>query len=226
MKKFAFDEIYNFFTKEQRLEILDKVIKLNSKWRKLHEYPVYDNPEDEPDPCSKNQYLLGDSIYPIENVEEIDQEVQTLLKSEFNDLIYKRLLNEIPKHFGPDIQSCSFYDDLPVPGFHIFSGIQDESDPFPYHTDVSLALWKKDVYQNRIYSFLSPIIMPPNGAHLQWKQISGKESKMNYRYGSLHFWNGLVPHRIGSHALKQGEMRITLQGHLYIDPDKNIKIYF
>lgn len=226
MKKFAFDEIYNFFTRKQREEILEKVIKLNPYWRKLHDYPVYNDPDEDPDPCSKNQYLLGDSIYPITSVEEINQDTQKILKAEFGDLIYNRLLKEIPKHLGADIQSASFYDDLPVPGFHIFSGEQEDSNPFPYHTDVSLALWKNDIYQNRIFSFLSPIIMPPAGAHLQWKQPSGKESKMTYHYGSLHLWAGLIPHRIGSHALKKGEMRITLQGHIYIDPDKNIKLYF
>lgn len=226
MKKFAFDEIRNFFTKEERLEILGKVLKLNAHWKKLHEYPVYNSPDEDPDPCSKNQYLLGDSIYPIQNIEEIDQNLQEILKTEFNELIYNRLFVNLKKHFGSDIQSISFYDDLPIPGFHIFSGAQDGKDPFPFHTDVSLALWKDKVFQNRIYSFLSPIILPDDSGYLEWKQPSGKQSKMQYHYGSMHLWAGLIPHRIGSHALKQGEMRITLQGHLYIDPDKNIKLYF
>ena len=48
-----------------------------------------------------------------------------------------------------------------------------------------------------------------------------------YKFGCLHFWNGMIPHRVGRFKLDDGEYRITFQGHFYVDPKSRIaKVYF
>ena len=42
----------------------------------------------------------------------------------------------------------------------------------------------------------------------------------------LHIWNGLEQHRIGRHALANYEKRITLQGHIYINPNGKVQLFF
>jgi len=223
---FSFDEIPNFFSEGERNQIARKVLELKPHWKKLHNYNVYKSSIDLKSEVSKNQYLLGDSIYPLKpnDLSEINKEVQGILLREFQELIYKKLFQELPKWFD-EFGGIEFYPELPIPGFHIFEGKQI-AKPFGWHTDTTLALWNKDINPKKLYSFLSPIMMPQQGAHLEWLMPSGRESKIPYEYGTLHFWNGLEKHRIGRHELTNFEKRITLQGHLYITSERKIQLFF
>lgn len=226
MRNFAFNDVPNFFTDGERNRIARKIIDLKPKWKKLHDYDVYKDPTEIKESFSKNQYLLGDSIYPIKpkNYSEINQEIQGLLKKEFTDLIYSKLFSFLPDYFM-EYGGIEFYPNLPIPGFHIFSGKQREEE-FGWHEDTSLVLWDDNIIPKRIFSFLSPILLPQAGAHLEWLGPNGEENRMPYEYNTLHFWHGLVKHRIGRHALTNFETRITLQGHVYLTTDRKIRIFF
>ena len=101
MKRFSFAEIQNFFSEGERNQIARKVLELKSHWKKLHDYNVYKNSLDLKSDYSKNQYLLGDSIYPLtpKDTSEINREVQGILLKEFKDLIYKKLIDNVGKWF-------------------------------------------------------------------------------------------------------------------------------
>ena len=228
MKRFSFAEIQNFFSEGERNQIARKVLELKSHWKKLHDYNVYKNSLDLKSDYSKNQYLLGDSIYPLtpKDTSEINKEVQAILLKEFKDLIYKKLIENVGKWFEVfNYKETEFYPNLPIPGFHIFDGKQT-AQPFGWHTDTTLCLWEDNIDPKRLFSFLSPIIMPERGAHLEWLMPSGKETMIPYEYGTLHIWNGLEQHRIGRHALANFEKRITLQGHIYINPNGKVQLFF
>jgi hypothetical protein len=226
MRVFAFSEIKDFFTDGERNQIARKIYDLKPLWKKLHDYDVYKDPTEIKESFSKNQYLLGDSIYPIKpkNYSEINQETQKILKAQFTDLIYSKLFSTFPTFFE-EFGGIEYYPNLPIPGFHIFSGKQKE-EPFGYHEDTSLMLWDQNIKPKRLFSFLSPILLPQNGAHLEWLDGNMSERKLPYKYNTLHIWHGLVKHRIGRHALNNFETRITLQGHLYITPEHKIQLFF
>jgi hypothetical protein len=228
MKQFSFAEIPNFFSDGERNQIARKVLELKQYWKKLHDYNVYKSLTDLKSECSKNQYLLGDSIYPLtpKDTSEINVHVQQVLIREFKDLIYKKLIDTIGPWFEVwNYKGTEFFPNLPIPGFHIFDGKQN-SEPFGWHTDTTLCLWEENINPKKLFSFLSPIMMPERGAHLEWLMPSGKESIIPYEYGTLHLWNGLEQHRIGRHSLARFEKRITLQGHIYINPNGKVQLFF
>lgn len=227
-KQFSFAEIPNFFSDGERNQIARKVLELKPNWKKLHNYNVYKFQSELKSDYSKNQYLLGDSIYPLtpKDTSEINKEVQGILLKEFKDLIYHKLFNTLAPWFELfNYKGVEFFPNLPIPGFHIFDGKQTPQ-PFDWHTDTTLCLWEDGIRPERIFSFLSPIMMPESGANLEWLMPSGKESKIDYKYGTLHIWLGTEKHRIGRHGLLNFEKRITLQGHIYLNPNGKIQLFF
>jgi len=224
MKKFLFSEIENFITEKERQEVATKVMSLKDDWKWIGDYPKYKVLEE--DLCV-NQYLLGDAIYCLydKDYESINVELREKLKKEFKGL-YLNLITKLPKHFGVDIKGCKFYDDLPVPGFHVFHGSGEDEEPFEWHQDTSLANWVDNIYQDMIYSFVSPILLPKTGGTLEWIGSLNKENIMPYEYGKLHIWHGLLKHRIGRHTIADDESRITFQGHVYIDNNKLMHVFF
>lgn len=224
MRKFLFSDIKNFLTDEERAEIAAKVFELKDYWKWIGDYPKY-VPLGE-DLC-ENQYLLGDAIYTLydKDFDSVDQRVRNALLKNF-DRLYTRLFSELPKHFGPDITGIDFFPKLPAPGFHVFNGKGEDEEPFEWHQDTSLARWVDGLDQNRIYSFVSPIVLPKTGGTLEWIGALNKENTVVYEYGTLHIWQGLLKHRIGRHTIADGESRITFQGHVYIDENKQMNVFF
>ena len=56
---------------------------------------------------------------------------------------------------------------------------------------------------------------------------SGVPATEEYQLGALHIWEAKLSHRIGGFELKEGDSRITFQGHYYYDPkSKTNKLYF
>lgn len=224
MKKFLFSEIENFITEKERKLIAKTVMNMRDDWKWIGDYPKYKVLGE--DLCA-NQYLLGDAIYCLHDKrhDEINTNLQEKMKKEFR-ILYRHLIEKLPRHFGVDIKGCTFYEGLPIPGFHVFHGAGEDEEPFEWHQDVSLANWVDNIYHDMIYSFVSPIELPETGGSLEWIGSLEKEHVMPYEYGKLHIWHGLLRHRIGRHTIKDGESRITFQGHVYIDEEKLMHVFF
>jgi hypothetical protein len=224
VKKFLFSEITNFIDTEQQIDIARTVFELKDSWKWIGDYPKY-KPLGE-DLC-ENQYLLGDAIYCLydKDFEGVDQTVRNILLEKLATL-YNVLFEKLPKHFGADITGISFFPTLPVPGFHVFHGKGEDEEPFEWHQDTTLVRWLDGIDQSRIYSYTSPIILPKSGGTLEWVGALNKENTVVYEYGKLHIWQGLLKHRIGRHTIAEGESRITFQGHVYIDNNKHMNLFF
>lgn len=224
MKKFLFSEIENFITEKERKLISKTIHNMRNDWRWIGDYPKYSSLGE--DLC-ENQYLLGDAIYCLydKDFDSVNNVLNDKMKKELSTL-YRRLFDKLPKHFGPDIKGMVYYDGLPIPGFHIFNGAGEDEEPFEWHQDTSLANWVDNIHQDMIYSFVCPIELPKTGGTLEWIGSLEKENYINYEYGKLHIWHGLLRHRIGRHTIQEDESRITFQGHVYIDEEKLMHVFF
>lgn len=173
----------------------------------------------------KCQNMLGDAIYLFtkNQRENIDWSTQKIIKEEFKWL-HDKTINVISQVFEFPVELDI---SLPCPGFHIF-GLGGYSEcEYQYHQDTSILRYYPKVDPKKIYSFISLIkSTTKESSHLDYVSVFDTFQK-HYRYGDLHFWPGLLKHRIGSFSLKEGEYRITYQGHMYFDEEKKIyKLYF
>lgn len=176
----------------------------------------------EKDEC---QNMLGDAIYLFNKSgrRNIDWNTQKIVKENFKWL-HEKTADTISEIFKFPVE---LDQSLPCPGFHIFGLNTYDSCEYHYHQDITILDYYPNVDPKKIYSFLSLIKSttqePP---HLEYISIFDTFQKM-YRYGSLHFWPGLLKHRIGSFSLQEDQYRITYQGHMYFDEEKKTyKLYF
>jgi hypothetical protein len=219
-------EVKNFLT-ENDIEIINNnVFQMRSFWKTLADYKKYENLKHFFSNKEKTLHVLGDAIYLLnddEGGDEIDWNTQNQLKITF-DWLYYKLFNTIKQEFGVDV--VEFDNTLPVPGFHIFGEYEAENVKFPAHQDSEILNYYPDTAENDIRSFTALIQAPKDPPYLDI--VLGEDSeKSYYRYGSLHFWHGMIPHRIGPFSLEEGEYRITFQGHFYVEPDTGVvKVYF
>lgn len=228
MSSFIHD-VEDFLSEDEIYLIKQKVYEMKSQWKPILEYSKYEHHKNFLNDKEKMQHVLGDAIYLLHTKgesgkrDEIDWVIQKDLKSNFNWL-YQKLFKTIKKTFN--VSTVEFDYTLPAPGFHIFGEYEVENAQYSLHQDSGILDYYPDVDENNIRSFVSIIESPETPAHLEIVVDSNHE-KINYEYGTLHFWHGMIPHRIGQFSLKKGEYRITFQGHFYVEPDTNIvKVYF
>jgi len=221
--------VENFLSSEEIDLIKQKVYDLKSSWKPILEYKKYDQLKNFVQEKEKAQHVLGDAIYllhskgNIGSTDEINFTLQKDLNYHFNWL-YQKLFETIKTTFN--VSSVNFDDSLTVPGFHIFGEYEVENAQYSIHQDSGILDYYPKVDENNIRSFVTLIESPETPAHLEVYD-KNKSEQITYKYGTLHFWHGMIPHRIGSFSLKKGEHRITFQGHFYVDPDTEIvKVYF
>lgn len=228
MSSFVHD-VKNFVSKLEIAQLKDTVHSLKSDWKPISEYDRYEGYRNFLQDKDKIQHVLGDAIYLIHTKgqdgrrEEINWDLQEKLKIEF-DWLYDRLFHEIRKTFN--IEKVEFDGTLPIPGFHVFGKYEIENAQYIIHQDSGILDYYPDIDENNIRSFVLLIESPETPPYLDIV-LDDKSEKFFYEYGTLHFWNGMIPHRIGPFSLKKDEYRITFQGHFYVDPDTSIvKVYF
>ena len=114
------------------------------------------------------------------------------------------------------------YDErLPLPAFHIYHNKIDKTN-FINHIDRSIFDFKENVDSDSVTSFVSLIESPKCSAYLDYGF-----GKKTYEVGKLHFWHGLLQHKIGNFTMNENEYRITFQGHSYKDSkDGTVYLYF
>jgi hypothetical protein len=224
----------NFLTQEEVNLINTKVKSLRGYWKNFLEYNIAE--EEYFKKIQNNSYKnvdynilrsyysiqnnLGDAVYMLEpgKFDEINYELQSILRNEF-EWLYARLLDTTKKVYN--FEDIKYSDDLPLPGFHIHFGEFDMTN-FTTHKDTSILHFKENVDINSISSYTSIIESPKSIAHMDY----GFGKKV-YESGKLHFWNGMVDHKIGDFGMSLGEYRITFQGHSYKDSkDGTVYLYF
>ena len=224
MYKFLFKDSAEVFNPIARQKIAEKIYFHQKHWKTLGEYfgsTLFTQPGME------HMYLFGDGLYVLQDKNEINQEVQEILDTEFSELIYTPVLETIKEMFGIGVNEVSYYEDLPLPGFHIYRGNDiGLTTTRPYHTDDNLRFYKPEADRNNIYSFAIPIILPECGACLDWLGDAPDYFSHNYELGVMSMWHGMVKHRLGAKPPAEGD-RITLQGHVYVNANDGIlKVYF
>ena len=228
MYKFLFKDSEEVFDPIARQKIAEKIYFHQKHWKPLTEYfgsSLFAQPGME------HMYLFGDGLYVLQDRNDINQEVQEILDTEFSELIYTPVLETIKEMFGIGVNEVSYYEDLPLPGFHIYRGSLRGNDiglttTRPYHTDDNLRFYKPEADRNNIYSFAIPIILPECGACLDWLGDAPDYFSHNYELGVMSMWHGMVKHRLGAKPPAEGD-RITLQGHVYVNANDGIlKVYF
>tara|TARA_B100000927_G_scaffold38246_1_gene27409 strand:- start:149 stop:823 length:675 start_codon:yes stop_codon:yes gene_type:complete len=222
--KFLFKDSAEVFDPIARQKIAEKIYFHQKHWKTLGEYfgsTLFTQPGME------HMYLFGDGLYVLQDKNEINQEVQEILDTEFSELIYTPVLETIKEMFGIGVNEVSYYEDLPLPGFHIYRGNDiGLTTTRPYHTDDNLRFYKPEADRNNIYSFAIPIILPECGACLDWLGDAPDYFSHNYELGVMSMWHGMVKHRLGAKPPAEGD-RITLQGHVYVNANDGIlKVYF
>lgn len=165
------------------------------------------------------EYLLGDPLYRLEgNKEDINLDIQLLLLSKFS-WVYSKLINKIQQITSTPTE---LEIELTIPGFHVFSGHAQPFNIFNYHVDTSILDFYPNVDVNKIKSFV--LLIESKGTTPCLDYESGIKE---YEFGTLHIWDGNINHRMGEFELKDGDSRITLQGHFYYDElSKTNKLYF
>lgn len=191
----------------------------------------------------KRAHVLSDVIYMNAlNNTAIDFEAREVMIKEF-DFLYIKLRKKISEIFNAPFEKVEFYDDLTVPGFHVFEGPLDfwlEGD-IRWHQDSTLLQYKHGVDLNKIHSLTTPIELPKNGSwvefqnpdnivdpsNLVYSEVNFNDDTIKHYYEmtKLHHWKGIHWHALGSDELEEGEYRITLQVHAHVEDDE-IKIYF
>ena len=228
MSSFVHD-IKNFASESEITQLKDTVHSLKSDWKPISEYDRYEGYRNFLQDKDKIQHVLGDAIYLIHTKgqdgrrEEINWELRNKLVNTF-DWLYDRLFQKIKETFK--VEKVEFDRTLPVPGFHVFGEYEIENAQYIVHQDSGILDYYPDIDENNIRSFVLLIESPETPPYLDIV-LDDKSEKVYYEYGTLHFWHGMIPHRIGPFSLKKGEYRITFQGHFYVDPNSEVvKLYF
>lgn len=223
----------NFLTQEEVNLINRKVKSLRGYWKNFLDYnkenylrsiyfEMYKNmmSYEELKSYYSIQNNFGDAIYMLDagNYDEIDQKVQNILKEEF-DWLYDKLLNAVKKVYETD--NVKYDEKLPLPAFHVYHNKIDKTN-FINHIDRSIFDFKENVDSDSVTSFVSLIESPKCSAYLDYGF-----GKKTYEVGKLHFWHGLLQHKIGNFTMNENEYRITFQGHSYKDSkDGTVYLYF
>ena len=218
-----------FLTPQEVERVRMDVHFMREDWRHIKTYPIANEWQLKrmQDPklirSAQHQYFLGDSLYIISRLNQIDWDIQKRITDKFGWL-QDRVLARVEKVTGCPAEYMEGYA---KPAFHIFHGVQDDLTPFQWHQDTTINRFDKQYDMNQIYSFLSLIESPEDFAGLEYKDTNDwsdllytEEKIFKYTTGQLFMWKGDKIHRMKRFAMKQGESRITLQGHYVIHKGK------
>jgi hypothetical protein len=244
----------NFLSQSEINLVKDEVYNLKQYWKHSSQYrnsgllPYKDTPiievlKDQ----YKAEYLLGDPLYRLEGYkEDINLETQFTLLEKFYWL-YTKTIDKITEITSIESE---LEPNLTIPGFHVYASQIQPFNEFKYHTDVSIVDYYPNLDVNKIYSFVALIESKGTTPYLEYETgpiktssfsthgsgqsnsitistNSGVSATEKYQLGALHIWEAKLSHRIGGFELKEGDSRITFQGHYYYDPkSKTNKLYF
>lgn len=225
----------NFLTDEQSKLLRDTVYRLKPFWKHVSNMPINSDevrakyPKEIVEHAEKvmeNLNFLGEGIYIIDKkLNEVDRNVQEILKKEFGWL-YSMVIEHFKYLYN--VPNIKLHEELPIPGFHIFTGTKQERRNFEWHHDSTVDQYVNHVKPETVFSFVILVESPKDTAHLEYK-LAGSEEPLilEYEKNTFHMWNGSLMHRIGAFRLEENEARITFQGHIYYDEQENYyKIYF
>jgi len=244
----------NFLSQSEINLVKDEVYNLKQYWKHSSQYrnsgllPYKDTPiievlKDQ----YKAEYLLGDPLYRLEGYkEDINLDTQFTLLEKFYWL-YTKTIDKITEITSIESE---LEPNLTIPGFHVYASQIQPFNEFKYHTDVSIVDYYPNLDVNKIYSFVALIESKGTTPYLEYETgpiktssfsthgsgqsnsitistNSGVPATEEYQLGALHIWEAKLSHRIGGFELKEGDSRITFQGHYYYDPkSKTNKLYF
>jgi hypothetical protein len=222
---FDIRRVENWITDDEREKVRLQVHAMREQWRHIKTFPIASDPslrklqDSDLVRSAENQYFLGDSLYVITNLDQIDWNLQVRLRHEFSWL-QDRLLKSIEDISG---HPARFMDNIARPGFHVFHGKQDHRTPFQWHVDTTINRFDRQYDMEQIYSFLSLIESPDDFAGLEYKNTGdwAEADEMEfdvfkYEPNQLFMWKGDKIHRMKRFRMTEGESRITLQGHFII----------
>ena len=187
-------------------QVVDSVLKLRNLWESRSlDFPFF---------------TLGKSAYLDGNTEEYfkgARKLNPVLMKTFHPL-YKRVANVL----GNDLGERTFFKfNVALPGFHIFPS--DEkllSVSGNWHIDnphVALELGQVDTS-----AFTVPVMLPISGGGMD-----SEDGYHPYTVGEMIMHDGKQLHRIASYKkYKQGEYRITLQGHIVRNDRGNLIMFW
>jgi hypothetical protein len=225
---FSIRSIPDFLNQEEVIEVREKVHELKPYWRHIKDFPIAksvmllskQNPELYK--SAENQHFLGDSLYVIEKLEQINWDIQEEINFNFSPL-YDRLQKVIEEVSG---MPAEYIPSMAVPGFHVFHG-QQRPHPFEWHIDTTICRFDGVYKPENVYSFLCLIESPQDAAGLEYKDSTDWDSHedletkiFTYDLGTLFLWKGDRIHRMKRFAMNEGESRITLQGHFVVHKGK------
>lgn len=225
---FNVKSVPNFLTPEEVIEVKEKVHYLKPFWRHIKDFPIAKSAmllaKQDPNlyKSAENQHFLGDSLYVIEKLEEINWKIQETINYNFSPM-YDRLQKTIGEITG---MPAEYISSMAVPGFHVFHG-QQRPHPFEWHIDTTICRFDGRYKPENVYSFLCLIESPKDAAGLEYKDSTDWDSHedletkiFTYELGTLFLWKGDRIHRMKRFAMEQGESRITLQGHFVLHDGK------
>ena len=160
-------------------------------------------------------YTLGMPAYCT------DKEIYPALANMYNRLLtgafyqlHNGLISAISTHFGERVGTVK--KGVLLPGFHIFdSDVRGEAS---MHTDTqyeNIAAFDVLPPDLKHFTFTVPLRLPSDGVNglIMWHH-DGEKELVEYREGRLYIFDGSVRHQIKKPAIiKEGDVRITLQGH-------------
>ena len=175
-------------------QVADSVLELKHLWEsRSDDFPFFT--------LGKSAYLDGNTEEYFKGADKLNPVLMKTFKP-----LYKRVANVLGSELGEKILSD---DDLALPGFHIFPS--DEKLLLisgNWHSDMphmTLDLGDKDAN-----AFTVPVMLPTGGGGMEFE-----DGYYPYAVGEMIMHSGKRSHRISSYKkYKQGEYRITLQGHI------------
>lgn len=253
----------DFLTYDEIAIIREKIFNLKEYWRDFNHYFSVQQMKDRTNMIhrlvmqgmEKEQLLdkvldnlsranvLSDVIYMNAiNDTPFNYEAREIMLQEFG-FLYDKIKIKLSEIFNMPIEKISFYDDLTVPGFHVFVGPIDFwlHGDIRWHVDATLLQYKFGTSLDNIHSFTTPIQLPKTGSWVEFQnpdEIENAETLLHqevkfgentikhyYEMTKLHHWRGNHWHALGSEQLEEGDYRITMQCHAHVT-DEEIKIYF
>jgi hypothetical protein len=190
-------------------QVIDSLFSLKDLWdSRSNDFPFYT--------LGKSAYLDGDTQEYYKGAEILNP----ILMENFKPL-YDKIASALSDTLG---EQLFFRLKLALPAFHIFPA--DEkllSVSGNWHTDyphITLGLGDQNAS-----AFTVPIMLPLNGGGMDIRDSF--ERYYEYNIGEMVLHDGKTLHRIANYErYKNGEYRITLQGHIIRDDQNNLIMFW
>ena len=162
-------------------------------------------------------YMLPLGLYVRQHNYESDIKIKRIMLETF-DWLYFKLFEKISDIYGT---TCTLNENLNPPGFHIFIDKVDFRITEPnYHVDKFPMI--EDLKDKEITSWIVPITLPKKPTGLKFKD----GEQFYYKEGMLANWSGNNQHAIWPVIQEEGEYRITLQSHSYINDNGSVTVFW